>query len=88
MKKNEQEDLKKESKSTMETMIKENDIEMTTTANENFNNTLKDFQTILIKTYEDMITQQISIINLNMIDIIKVTLEEQRVTLQLLTLNN
>ena len=80
MKKNEQEDLKKESKSTMETMIKENDIEMTTTANENFNNTLKDFQTILIKTYEDMITQQISIINLNMIDIIKITLEEQRVT--------
>ena len=72
----------------METIIKENNITMTTTINENFNETLNDFQTTLIKTCEDMIAQQTSIINLNMINIIKVSLEEQRVTLQLLTLNN
>ena len=35
-----------------------------------------------------MIAQQMSIINLNMINIIKVTLEEQRVTPQLLTPSN
>ena len=69
-------------------MIKENNIKMTTTINENFNEKLKDFQTILIKTCEDMITQQMIIINLNMINIIKVTLEEQRVTPQLLTPSN
>ena len=55
-------------------MIKENNIKMTTTINENFNDKLKEFQTTLIKTCEDMIAQQMSIINLNMINIIKVTL--------------
>ena len=53
---------------------------MTTTINENFNDTLKDFQTTLIKICEDRIAQQMSIINLNIIYIIKVTIEEQRVT--------
>ena len=72
----------------METMIKENNIKMTTTINENFNEKLKYFQTTLIKTCEEMIAQQMSIINLNMINIIKVTLKEQRVTPQLLTPNN
>ena len=67
----------------METIIKENNIRMTTTINENFNEKLKDFQTTLIKTCEDMIAQQMSMIHLNMINIIKVTLEEQRVTPQL-----
>ena len=72
----------------METMIKENNIKMTTTINENFNDTLKDFQKTLIKTCDDMIAQQISIINLNMINIIKIPLEEQRVIPQLSTLSN
>ena len=76
-------DLKKESKSIMETNIKENNIKMTTIINENFNKKLKYFQTTLIKTCEDMIAQQMSIIHLNMINIIKVILEEQRVTPQL-----
>ena len=52
---------------------------MTTTINDNLNDKLKDFQTVLIKTCEEMIAQQMSVINLNMINIIKVTLEEQRV---------
>ena len=73
----------KESKSIMETNIKENNIKMTTIINENFNKKLKYFQTTLIKTCEDMIAQQMSIIHLNMINIIKVILEEQRVTPQL-----
>ena len=67
----------------METMIKENNIKITTTINGNFNDKLNDFQTTLTKTCEDMNTQQMSIINFNMINIIKVTLEEQRVTSQL-----
>ena len=86
--KDELEDLKKESKSTMETMTKENNIKMTTTINENFNEKLKDFQTTLIKTCEEIIAKQMSIINLNMINTIKVTLEEQRVTPQLLPPSN
>ena len=61
---------------TMETMIKENNIKMTSTINENFNDNLKDFQTTLLKKCEYMIAQQMSIINLNIINIIKVTLEE------------
>ena len=43
--KDELEDLKKESKSIMKTMIKENNFKMTTTINENFNEKLKYFQT-------------------------------------------
>ena len=61
---------------TMETMITENNIKMTSTINENFNDNLKDFQTTLLKKCEYMIAQQMSIINLNIINIIKVTLEE------------
>ena len=49
---------------------------------------MKILQTILIKICEDMIAQQMSIINLNMINIIKVTLEEQRVPQQLLIPNS
>ena len=49
---------------------------MTSTINENFNDNLKDFQTTLLKKCEYMIAQQMSIINLNIINIIKVTLEE------------
>ena len=70
------EDLKKESKSTIEKMIKENNIKMITTIYENFKYKIKKIQTTLIKTCEDMIAQKMSIINLNMINIIKVTLEE------------
>ena len=66
-------------------MIKENNIQTTTTINDNLNDKLKEFQTILIKTCGEMIAQQMSVINLNMINIIKVTLEEQRVTPQLPT---
>ena len=54
-------------------MIKENNIKMITIINENFNEKLKKNQTTLIKTCEEMIAQQMSIINLNMINIIKVT---------------
>ena len=61
----------------METMIKENNLMMTSTINESVNETLKGFQTTLIKTCEDMIAQQICIINLNMINTIKATLAEQ-----------
>ena len=78
----------KESKSTMETMINKNNIKMTTIINENFNEKLKDFQTTLIKTCEENIARQMSIINLNMIYIFKVTLEEQRVNPQLLPPSN
>ena len=52
---------------------------MKITINENFNKKLKDFQTILIKTCDKMVAQYMSIINLNMINIIKFTPEEQRV---------
>ena len=38
--------------------------------NDNLNDKLKDFQTTLIKTCEEMIAQQMSVINLNMINII------------------
>ena len=54
----------------------------------NFNEKLKYFQTTLIKTCEEMIAQHISIIDLNMINIIEGSHEEQRVTPQLLTPNN
>ena len=41
----------------MKTMIKENNIKMTTTIKDNLNDKLKDFQTTLIKTCEEMIVQ-------------------------------
>ena len=63
--KEELEGLTKESKSTMKTMITENNIKMTTTINENFNEKIKDFQTTLIKTCEEMIAQQMSTITIN-----------------------
>ena len=82
--KEELEELTQESKSTMETMIKDNNLTMTTTINESVNETLKDFQTTLMKTCEEMIAKQMSIINLNMINTIKATLAEQIVTPQLI----
>ena len=72
----------------METMIKENNLTKTSTIKKSVNETLKGFQTILIKTCEYMIAQQMSIINLNIINIIKVTREEQIVTPQLLPPSN
>ena len=56
---------------------------MTTTIKEHFNKKLKKIQTTLIKACEDMIAQKMSIIHLNMINIIKVTLEEQKTTPEL-----
>ena len=49
----------------MKTMITENNIKMTTTINENFNEKFKDFQTTLIKTCEKMIAQQIRTTTIN-----------------------
>ena len=86
--KDELEKLKQESKSSIETMIKQNNITITSTIKEGVNETLKGFQTILIKTCEDMIAQQICIINLNMINTIKATLAEQIVPQKLLTPNH
>ena len=63
-------DLKKESNENMNKLIDENNKTMTTTLNENMNATLKEFQTTLMKTVEDMIAKQMSIINLNMINTI------------------
>ena len=42
----------------MKTMTKEHNIKMTTTINENFNEKLKDFQSTLIKTCEEMIAKK------------------------------
>ena len=50
---------------------------MTKTLNENINEKFKDFQTTLMKTVEEMIAKQMSIINLNMINIIQGTLTNQ-----------
>ena len=58
---------------------------MTTTKNNNLNDKLKDFQTTFIKTCEEMIAQEMSVLHLNMINKIKVTLEEQRITPQIPT---
>lgn len=69
----------------METMIKGNNNKVTTSINESINKTLKDFQNTLVKTCEDMIAKQMSIINLNMINIIKDTLEGQQIHQQILT---
>ena len=67
----------------METMIKENNLTKTSTIKKSVNETLKGFQTILIKTCEDMIAQQMIIINLNMINTIKATLAKKIVPQQL-----
>ena len=50
---------------------------MTKTLNENMNETLKKIQTTLMKTVEEMIAKQMSIINLNMINTIQGTLTNQ-----------
>ena len=56
-------------------MIKENNNKMTITINESVNETLIDFQNTLIKICEDMIAKQMSIINLNILNTTKATLE-------------
>ena len=58
----------------MKELINENDNTMTKTLNENINENFKEFQTTLMKTVEDMIAKQLSIINLNMINTIQGTL--------------
>ena len=61
----------------METMIKENITTMTTTIKESVDKILKEFQSVLLKTCEDMIAQQMSTIHINMINTITATLVEQ-----------
>ena len=51
---------------------------MTTTIKESVTETLNQFQSILVKTCDDMITQQISTININIINTITTTLVEQQ----------
>ena len=58
----------------MKQLINENKNTMTKTLNENINEKFKEFQTTLMKTVEDMIAKQLSIINLNMINTIQGTL--------------
>ena len=50
---------------------------MTTTWNDSINKTLKEFQSTLMKTVEEMIATQMSVINLNMIQTIQDTLTGQ-----------
>ena len=40
---------------------------MTTNLNESMNKTLKEFQSMLMKTVEEMIAKTMSVVNLNMI---------------------
>ena len=58
----------------MKQPINENNNIMTKTLNENISEKFKEFQTTLMKTVEDMIAKQLSIINLNMINTIQGTL--------------
>ena len=55
----------------MKQLINENNTTMTTILNENINEKIKEFQTILMKTVEEMIAKQMSSINLNMIQTIQ-----------------
>ena len=50
---------------------------MNTTWNDSINKTLKEFRSTLMKTVEEMIATQMSIINLNMIQTIQDTLTGQ-----------
>ena len=50
---------------------------MTTTLNESMNETLKELQSTLIKTVEELIAKKRSVINLNMIQTIQYTLTRQ-----------
>ena len=50
---------------------------MTTTLNESMNETLKELQSTLIKTVDELIAKQMSVINLNMIHTIQDTLTRQ-----------
>ena len=51
---------------------------MTTTLNHSINETLKEFQSIQIKTVEKMITKQMSVINIDMIQTTKSILTGQK----------
>ena len=55
----------------MENLIKKNNTTMTTTIKDSIKDTLKELQTTMIKIVEEMIAQQMSIINLDMINTIK-----------------
>ena len=61
----------------MKQIINENNTTMTKTLNENINETFKEFQNTLMKTVEEMIAKQMSIISLNMIQTIQGTLTNQ-----------
>ena len=61
----------------MKQLINEDNTTMTTTLNENINEKVKEFQNTLMKTVEEMIAKQMSIINLNMINTIQGTLTNQ-----------
>ena len=69
--KDELDELTKESNDNMKQLINENNTTMTTILNENINEKIKEFQTILMKTVEEMIAKQMSSINLNMIQTIQ-----------------
>ena len=69
----------------MKQLINENNITMTTNLNESMNENLKEFQSTLMKTVDD-IAKQMSVINLNMIQTIQSTLTRQ--TLQYTTQEN
>ena len=58
---------------------------LTTIIKESINETLKEIESILVKTCEDMIAQQMSTININMDNIMKATLVEQQLNKQRLT---
>ena len=61
----------------MKQIINENNTTMTKTLNENINEPFKEFQNTLMKTVEEMIAKQMSIINLNIIQTIQGTLTNQ-----------
>ena len=61
----------------MKQLNNENNTTMTTTLNEHINEKIKEFQNTLMKTVEEMIAKQMTIINLNMIQTIQWTLTNQ-----------
>ena len=61
----------------MKQLNNENNTTMTTTLNEHINEKFKEFQNTLMKTVEEMIAKQMTIINLNMIQTIQGTLTNQ-----------
>ena len=76
-KKDKLDELKQASNVTMKQLINENNITMTTNLNESMNENLKEFQSTFMKTVEDMIAKQMSVIDLNMIQTIQGALTRQ-----------